>query len=54
MTKKTRQIRILSDGEFEKLYLKIEEQFEKKHGFKPTSDQTCEAIARAVVDAKLF
>lgn len=54
MTKKTRQIRILTDGKFDKLVEKITNQFKGKHGFSPSQDQICESIARAVEDTKLF
>lgn len=54
MVKKTIQIRILTEGTFEKLMKEISNQFEEKHGFFPSSDQICEAIARAVEDARLF
>lgn len=54
MTKNTKQIRVLTEGKFEKLMDKISEQFKIKHGFFPSSDQICEAVARAVEDAKIF
>lgn len=54
MVKKTKQIRILTDGEFRKLMIEISKQFEEKHGFGPSDDQVCESIARAVLDHKLF
>lgn len=54
MAKNTKQIRILTGGIFDKLMMKIIDQFKKKHGFDPSSDQVCESIGRAVEDSKLF
>ena len=54
MAKSTKQIRVLTEGKFEKLMVKISDQFKIKHGFYPTSDQICEAVARAVEDTKMF
>lgn len=54
MAKTTKQIRMLIGGTFEKLMKKIKDQFEKKHGFEPSSDQVLESIGRAVEDARLF
>lgn len=54
MVKRTIQVRILTEGLFNKLMDKISGQFEKKHKFIPSADQICEAIASAIEDAKLF
>ena len=50
----TKQVRIFCDGQFQKLVELIKSQFEKKHGFVPSSKELCEVIAKAVMDAKLF
>ena len=54
MVKSTKQIRVLTEGKFEKLMEKVSDQFKIKHGFFPSSDQICEALARAIEDAKIF
>jgi hypothetical protein len=54
MAKRTRQLRIITEGEFDKLVKKVASQFKEKHGFDLSMDQICETIAKAVIDEKLF
>ena len=51
---KTHQIRILTGGLFDKLVEKIKAQFVNKHGFAPPDKEICEAIAKPVIEKKLF
>ena len=54
MVKSTKQVRILKDGLFDRLMQKITKQFIEKHGFTPSNDQVCEAVATAIEQKKLF
>lgn len=54
MAKKTRQVRILTDGNMDKLMQKVGKQFEDKHGCDMSDDQIAESIAKAIADNKIF
>lgn len=54
MGKPTKLVRIISEGLFDRLMEKIIGQFENKHGFVPAQKEICEAIAKAVLENKLF
>lgn len=51
---KTYQIRILTKGLMVGLIKKIRDQFINKHGFTPKDQEVCEAIAKAIIDNRLF
>ena len=52
--KNTFQIRIITEGKFDKLLELLRNQFKKKHSFTPGDKELCEVIAKGVEDAKVF
>ena len=50
----TKQVRVIVDGLMDKLKTKVWEQFIEKHGLKLHDKDIMEAIAKAVIDTKLF
>lgn len=54
MIMNTKQVRIIYGGLFDNLMKKIIAQFNNKHGFEPPSKDICEAMAKAIIEKKLF
>jgi len=54
MAKKTRQIRIITDGRFDKLMSKIKKQFKDRRGIDLRENEICEDIASAIDLKKIY